>query len=176
MFCLNSQFIFAHTAIIAADIMPAPRDTEEDSLTAAESFEYNDDEDTEPTHRTSTSRRPDAFPDRSTSMPSRSPYHLPTGEMLRGVANRIIFSRYYILFYFVMMSLSLTTVIMSLIATRESRVEFGRSEPRRRSAITDSPPRTFYQSERAHADKTQIAKSVHRWFGTSSRSWSTDLW
>jgi hypothetical protein len=105
--------------------MPAPRNTEEDSLTAAESFEYNDDEDTEPGHRTSTSRRPDAFPDRSASMPSRSPYHLPTGEMLRGVANRIIFSRYYILFYFVMMSLSLTTVIMSLIATRECSLPVG---------------------------------------------------
>lgn len=49
--------------------------------------------------------------------PSRSPYHLPASEQLRGVANRIIFSRYYILFYFVMMSLSLTTVVLSLIAT-----------------------------------------------------------
>ncbi|TXT10679.1 hypothetical protein VHUM_02184 [Vanrija humicola] len=49
--------------------------------------------------------------------PSRSPYHLPASEQLRGVANRIIFSRYYILFYFIMMSLSLTTVVLSLIAT-----------------------------------------------------------
>lgn len=51
---------------------------------------------------------------------SRSPYRLPASEQLRGVANRIIFSRYYILFYFVMMTLSLATVIMSLIATSES--------------------------------------------------------
>jgi hypothetical protein len=48
---------------------------------------------------------------------TRSPYQVATGEQLRGVANRIIFSRYYILFYFVMMSLSLTTVVLSLIAT-----------------------------------------------------------
>lgn len=49
-----------------------------------------------------------------------SPYRLATGEQLRGVANRIIFSRYYILFYFIMMVLSLTTVVMSLIATSAS--------------------------------------------------------
>lgn len=52
---------------------------------------------------------------------SRSPYRLPASEQLRGVANRIIFSRYYILFYFVMMTLSLATVVISLIATSESR-------------------------------------------------------
>jgi hypothetical protein len=51
--------------------------------------------------------------------PTRSPYHLPTSEKLRGVANRIIFSRYYVLFYFVMMSLSMVTVVMSLMATSE---------------------------------------------------------
>lgn len=51
--------------------------------------------------------------------PSRSPYHLPPGEKLRGVANRIIFSRYYVLFYFVMMSLSMVTVILSLMARRK---------------------------------------------------------
>lgn len=44
-------------------------------------------------------------------------YRLPPSEQLRGVANRIIFSRYYILFYFIMMSLSLTTVVLSLVAT-----------------------------------------------------------
>ena len=53
-------------------------------------------------------------------IPSRSPYHLPRSEQLRGVANRIIFSRYYILYYAVMMGLSLTTVVLSLIATRGS--------------------------------------------------------
>ena len=55
----------------------------------------------------------------TTFRPSLSPYRLPASEQLRGVANRIIFSRYYILFYFVMMTLSLTTVILSLIATSE---------------------------------------------------------
>jgi hypothetical protein len=49
-------------------------------------------------------------------------YHLPASEQLRGVANRIIFSRYYILFYFVMMSLSATTVVLSLMSRGESRV------------------------------------------------------
>lgn len=48
---------------------------------------------------------------------TRSPYRLPASEQLRGVANRIIFSRYYILFYFVMMTLSMATVVLSLIAT-----------------------------------------------------------
>lgn len=50
---------------------------------------------------------------------TRSPYRLPASEQLRGVANRIIFSRYYILFYFIMMMLSLATVVLSLIATSE---------------------------------------------------------
>ncbi|GMK54192.1 hypothetical protein CspeluHIS016_0107780 [Cutaneotrichosporon spelunceum] len=48
-----------------------------------------------------------------------SPYRLPASEQLRGVANRIIFSRYYIVFYFVMMTLSLATVVLSLIATSQ---------------------------------------------------------
>lgn len=52
--------------------------------------------------------------------PARSQYQLPASEQLRGVANRIIFSRYYLLFYLVMMALSLTTVILSLIATSRS--------------------------------------------------------
>jgi hypothetical protein len=47
----------------------------------------------------------------------RSPYRLPASEQLRGVANRIIFSRYYIFFYLIMMTLSLATVVLSLIAT-----------------------------------------------------------
>lgn len=49
--------------------------------------------------------------------PPRSQYQLPASEQLRGVANRIIFSRYYLLFYLVMMALSLATVVLSLIAT-----------------------------------------------------------
>lgn len=52
--------------------------------------------------------------------PVRSQYHLPASEQLRGVANRVIFSKYYLLFYFVMMALSLTTVVLSLIATSEA--------------------------------------------------------
>ena len=35
----------------------------------------------------------------TTTTSSRSPYHLPASEQLRGVANRIIFSRYYIFYY-----------------------------------------------------------------------------
>jgi hypothetical protein len=34
---------------------------------------------------------------------------------MRGVANRIMFSRYYIIFYLVMTGLSLGTVILSLL-------------------------------------------------------------
>ncbi|KAJ9110357.1 hypothetical protein QFC20_002954 [Naganishia adeliensis] len=36
----------------------------------------------------------------------KSLYHLPTSERLRGVANRIMFSRYYIIFYLAMTGLS----------------------------------------------------------------------
>ena len=71
---------------------------------SAEDFEFDDE----------TPHRPLA----GAPIPSRSPYHLPRSEQLRGVANRIIFSRYYILYYAVMMGLSLTTVVLSLIATR----------------------------------------------------------
>ena len=46
---------------------------------------------------------------------SRSPYRLTTSERMRGVANRIMFSRYYIIFYLVMTGLSLGTVILSLL-------------------------------------------------------------
>lgn len=50
---------------------------------------------------------------------ARSQYQVPRSEQLRGVANRIIFSRYYILFYAIMFGLSTGTVVLSLIATRE---------------------------------------------------------
>jgi hypothetical protein len=46
---------------------------------------------------------------------SRSPYRMTTSERMRGVANRIMFSRYYIIFYLVMTGLSLGTVILSLL-------------------------------------------------------------
>jgi hypothetical protein len=46
---------------------------------------------------------------------SRSPYRMSTSERMRGVANRIMFSRYYIIFYLVMTGLSLGTVILSLL-------------------------------------------------------------
>ncbi|KAI9633386.1 uncharacterized protein MKK02DRAFT_18347 [Dioszegia hungarica] len=86
----------------------------DNSLTPA-SFELPDDIDDEPT--TSFLSVNNGNPNQP--QPSRSPYHLPTSEKLRGLANRIIFSRYYVLFYFVMMSLSMVTVVMSLMARRE---------------------------------------------------------
>ncbi|WVF66365.1 hypothetical protein IAT40_001105 [Kwoniella sp. CBS 6097] len=55
------------------------------------------------------------------AIPARSQYHLPPSEQLRGVANRIIFSRYYILFYGAMMGLSFATLVISLIATHGNR-------------------------------------------------------
>ena len=55
----------------------------------------------------------------ASSASSRSPYHLPASEQLRGVANRIIFSRYYIFFYLTMMGLSLATIVLSLISRSE---------------------------------------------------------
>lgn len=54
------------------------------------------------------------------SMATASQYRLQRGERLRGVANRIIFSRYYVLFYGVMMVLSLATVVLSLMARGKS--------------------------------------------------------
>ncbi len=42
------------------------------------------------------------------------PYRLSTSERARGLANRILFSRYYIIFYLVMTGLSLATVVLSL--------------------------------------------------------------
>ncbi|OCF33096.1 hypothetical protein I317_01896 [Kwoniella heveanensis CBS 569] len=55
------------------------------------------------------------------AIPARSQYHLPPSEQLRGVANRIIFSRYYILFYGAMMGLSFATLVISLIATHGNK-------------------------------------------------------
>ena len=55
----------------------------------------------------------------SNIMATASQYRLQRGERLRGVANRIIFSRYYVLFYGVMMVLSLATVVLSLMARGE---------------------------------------------------------
>ena len=62
-------------------------------------------------------REMDALPaaDAPRSSTAKSPYHLPTSERLRGVANRIMFSRYYIIFYLAMTGLSLGTVILSLL-------------------------------------------------------------
>jgi hypothetical protein len=87
-------------------------DSEAQSLTA-DDFEFQDEENGESTSRSHPAPR-------SSQLPSRSQYHLPASEQLKGVANRIIFSRYYIGFYFIMMSLSLTTVVLSLIATSKS--------------------------------------------------------
>lgn len=64
-------------------------------------------------------REIDALPAPEAERPAtttfKSPYHLPTSERLRGVANRIMFSRYYIIFYLAMTGLSLGTVILSLL-------------------------------------------------------------
>lgn len=88
------------------------QDVEGQNLTA-DDFEYHSDEEQEETARITRPTRP-------TPQTFKSQYTIQTSERLKGVANRIIFSRYYILFYFIMMSLSLTTVVLSLIATRES--------------------------------------------------------
>jgi hypothetical protein len=85
------------------------QDPEAQNLTA-DDFEYRSDEETPTTN---------ARPARPAQQAFKSQYTIQTSERLKGVANRIIFSRYYILFYFIMMSLSLTTVVMSLMATRE---------------------------------------------------------
>jgi hypothetical protein len=86
---------------------------------AAEEFEFHDDVGDGPISLGNNNHNNGAH---SSQTPSRSMYHLPASEQLRGVANRIIFSRYYILFYFVMMSLSATTVVLSLMSRGESRV------------------------------------------------------
>jgi hypothetical protein len=54
------------------------------------------------------------FDTHSSTTTTRSPYRLTTSERARGLANRILFSRYYIIFYLVMTGLSLATVILSL--------------------------------------------------------------
>lgn len=90
------------------------RDEEAQGLTA-DDFEYRSDEEQDETPRAT------ARPTRPAAQTFKSQYSIQTSERLKGVANRIIFSRYYILFYFIMMSLSLTTVVLSLIATRESK-------------------------------------------------------
>jgi hypothetical protein len=87
------------------------QDPEAQNLTA-DDFEYRSDEEQDVTDRT-------ARPARPVPQTFKSQYTIQTSERLKGVANRIIFSRYYILFYFIMMSLSLTTVVLSLMATRK---------------------------------------------------------
>lgn len=89
-------------------------DVESQGLTA-DDFEYNSDEEGGREDAPRTER-----PTRPAAQTFKSQYSIQTSERLKGVANRIIFSRYYILFYFIMMSLSLTTVVLSLIATRTS--------------------------------------------------------
>ena len=96
-----------------------------DDINAAEAYDLpSEEEDQVASSQASGSASP-AQPDTSTTSrpalgPTRSQYQIRSAEKFKGVANRIIFSRYYILFYFVMMSLSLTTVVLSLRATRES--------------------------------------------------------
>lgn len=101
-------------------IMSRP-DEEAQNLTA-DDFEYRSDEEQDDTSRP-------ARPTRPSPQTFKSQYSIQTSERLKGVANRIIFSRYYILFYFIMMSLSLTTVVLSLVATRTSPSFRGTSLP-----------------------------------------------
>lgn len=90
---------------------------------AAETSEYHSDEEdtSHPESRPSSAQpsrpNPNITAGRNTN--HRSIYQLTSSEQLRGVANRILFSRYYVAFYFAMMCLSLTTVVLSLMATRE---------------------------------------------------------
>jgi hypothetical protein len=91
------------------------QDPEAQNLTADDFECRSDEEHDQSTAATSTSTRP-----RPPPQTFKSQYTIQTSERLKGVANRIIFSRYYILFYFIMMSLSLTTVVLSLMATRKS--------------------------------------------------------
>ena len=46
--------------------------------------------------------------------PRRSIYALSREEITRGLANRFVHSRMYILFYLIMAALSVTTVVLSL--------------------------------------------------------------
>lgn len=88
-------------------------DSDAQNMTA-DDFEYHSDAEEEQDESARSAR-----PTRPSPSTFKSQYTIQTSERLKGVANRIIFSRYYILFYFIMMSLSLTTVVLSLIATRE---------------------------------------------------------
>jgi hypothetical protein len=99
------------TPLITPIIM-SRSDPEAQNLTV-DDFEYHSDEEQNGTDRT-------PRPNRPAPQTFKSQYTIQTSERLKGVANRIIFSRYYILFYFIMMSLSLTTVVLSLMATRKS--------------------------------------------------------
>ncbi|KAK8844571.1 hypothetical protein IAR55_006418 [Kwoniella newhampshirensis] len=97
----------------------APNDAEAQNITAEDFDLPSDDEAYE--DATSSSQFRSNNLSSAGPTPSRSPYHLPASEQLRGVANRIIFSRYYIFFYFAMMSLSLATLVISLISTHGRR-------------------------------------------------------
>ena len=100
-------------------------------VSQAEEYEYASDEETRAGQRPgqrSASSNPYARTGGSAT-PTSTQYALPTGEKLRGLANRIIFSRYYVLFYFLMMCLSTGTVIISLVATRECLFSTGSASP-----------------------------------------------
>ncbi|KAK1921429.1 hypothetical protein DB88DRAFT_513455 [Papiliotrema laurentii] len=116
--------------------MAQSRNDEEAALSAAEAYEYASGEEDESGDHTPNPLSPttrllgpaevgaggstgNGGPPRHFT--SRSHYHVSHGERLRGVANRIIFSRYYVLFYFVMMCLSLGTVVLSLVATHKKQ-------------------------------------------------------
>jgi hypothetical protein len=135
---------------------------EERALTAAESYEYASDEDDghtgdQPPSNATSARSIPSRPGQTFA--ARSHYHLSTPEQLKGVANRIIFSRYYVIFYFVMMCLSLGTVVLSLVATRECCAPYHYCESSNlcymhqcgaRKPYADSRPETVPSGRLAH--------------------------
>ncbi|KAJ3540321.1 hypothetical protein NMY22_g4345 [Coprinellus aureogranulatus] len=72
---------------------------------AAPAYAPLDGEDLEAGQRASLTSQP---------VPTRSIYTLTRGEIMRGVANRFVHSRAYILLYLVMAALSVTTIVLSL--------------------------------------------------------------
>lgn len=78
---------------------------------------------------------------------------MTTSERMRGVANRIMFSRYYIIFYLVMTGLSLGTVILSLlegeffgISRRIAAGLTGQTSHRMHQAVVPRPLGTSWRS------------------------------
>lgn len=92
----------------------------------------------------------------------KSPYHLPTSERLRGVANRIMFSRYYIIFYLAMTGLSLGTVILSLLEGECINVLFTLSLT---SFLTGGCPSTAWHILEIIVNGGMVLEVGTRWVG-----------